>query len=321
MKLSMLNKDMGNTLVLKKRFSELVFTVFRWALIIGLLYLFLFPILYMMLTAFQSADSASDPTVVWIPRQISLDGIKGALKHLNYFRSAFETLIITIGSTVALLISCSMAGYGLARYRFRGRNISLALAILIIVVPPQLLFPSTYVMYRFFDFSGLTSLFGISFNLLNTPWTFILPSIFGVGLRGGLFIYLFCQFFSGLPKELEESAKLDGCGHFFTYVKIMAPLAKPAFVTVALFSMVWHWSDYFSASTYYNGELKPLVVMLTKLGSILRNDGILATGEGVFSIRMYLQAGAMLAVAPPLLVYIFAQKQFVESIERTGLVG
>jgi len=320
-KIRMLNEPLSNNLVLKRRTGEFIFSVLRWALIIGLLYLFLFPILYMLLTAFQSVDSASDPTVVWIPRSISLDGIKGALKYLNYWKSISETLIITIGSTLAMLVSCSMAGYGLARYRFKGRNLSLALAILIIVIPPQLLYPSTYVIYRFFDFSGFLSLFGVSFNLLNTPWTFILPSIFGVGLRGGLFIYLFCQFFSGLPKELEESAKLDGCGHFRTFVNIMAPLAKPAFVTVILFSMVWHWSDYYSASTYYNGELKPLVVMLSKLASILRTDGVLATGESVFSIRMYLQAGAMLTIAPPMLVYIFAQRQFVESIERTGLVG
>lgn len=310
-----------NYLIIRQKVGNTVFWLFRWALIIGLLYLFLFPILYMLITAFQSVNSASDPTVVWLPKQLSLDGFRGAIKYLDYWKSAAETLIITVFSTVSMLISCSMAGYGLARYKFPGQKISLALAILIIVVPPQLLFPSTYVMYRFFDFSGILSIFGVSFNLLNTPWTFILPSFFAVGLRGGLFIYLFCQFFKGQPKELEESARIDGCGHFRTFVQIMAPLARPAFVTVLLFSMVWHWSEYYSASTYYNQELKPLVVMLTRLATVLQESGILASGESVFSVRMYLQAGATLTVMPPLLVYIFAQKQFVESIERTGLVG
>ena len=321
MKKSINKSTFSDSLVLKRQTGNFVFSVFKWALTIGLLYLFLFPILYMLLTAFQAPESASDPTVVWIPRQLSLDGFKGAFDLLNFWRSRVETLIITIFSTIAMLISCSMAGYGLARYNFPGKSLSLGLAILIILIPPQLLHPSTYVMYRFFDFSGLLSLSGVSFNLLNTPWTFILPSIFGVGLRGGLFIYLFRQFFLGLPYELEESAKLDGCGHFRTFVIIMAPLAKPAFVTVILFSMVWHWNDYYNASTYYTMDLKPLIVMLSRLGNMLRSNGILPVDGDAFSIRMYLQAGATLCIAPPMLVYIFAQKQFVESIERTGLVG
>jgi len=306
---------------LKRRMGHLAFAIFRTAFLIGMAYVLLFPLFVMITRAIRPYSDMYNPSVVWIPSGITFENFKYALSALGGVESFLKTIKIVLITTLLTMISCSMAGYGLARYRFKGRNLSLALAILIIVIPPQLLYPSTYVIYRFFDFSGFLSLFGVSFNLLNTPWTFILPSIFGVGLRGGLFIYLFCQFFSGLPKELEESAKLDGCGHFRTFVNIMAPLAKPAFVTVILFSMVWHWSDYYSASTYYNGELKPLVVMLSKLASILRTDGVLATGESVFSIRMYLQAGAMLTIAPPMLVYIFAQRQFVESIERTGLVG
>ena len=101
----------------------------------------------------------------------------------------------------------------------------------------------------------------------------------------------------------------------------MAPIAIPAFVTVLLFSIVWHWTDYYSSATYFLGNTKPIVVMLSGLESTLRNGFGVTGGVSSVQLRMYLQAGAMLTIAPPLILYIFAQKYFTESIERTGLVG
>lgn len=190
-----------------------------------------------------------------------------------------------------------------------------------IIIPPQILFSSSYLQYRFFDFGGLLSVFGVSINLLDSPWVFILPSVFACGLRNGIFIYIFYSSFKGLPIEIEEAAKIDGCGVFKTFISVMAPIAIPAFVTVLLFSIVWHWTDYYSSATYFLGNTKPIVVMLSGLESTLRNGFGVTGGVSSVQLRMYLQAGAMLTIAPPLILYIFAQKYFTESIERTGLVG
>lgn len=313
--------NQSNSLLYKKKATQFAIALFRYCFLIGITYLLLFPILYMLLTAFQPPETAQDPTVIWIPRAFSLEGITKAIELMHYGKTSLLTLTITIGSTICALISCSLAGYGLARFNFKGKSICFGLMLLTIIVPPQVMFTSNYLIYRFFDFGGLLSVFGLSVNLLESPMVFILPSMFACGLRNGIFIYLFYSFFKGLPVEMEEAAKIDGCGVFRTFVQIMLPMAVPAFITVLLFSIVWHWTDYYSSATYFTQEIRPLVVMLKELQTALKNSGTATTSFSTHAIRMYLQAGCLLTIAPPLILYIFTQKYFTESIERTGLVG
>ena len=179
-------------------------------------------------------------------------------------------------------------------------------------------------MYKSFTFGGLLSLFGKEINLLNTPFVFILPSIFAVGLKAGVFIFIFRQFFIGQPKELEEAAKIDGCGAFKTFVRVMVPLAKPAFVVVTMLCIIWHWNDYYSSSMFFIDKIKPLMVSLERLRSGIA-EGYLPMIDAKIANpvvqRMYLQAGVVLTILPPLFLYVFMQKYFVESIDRTGIVG
>ena len=307
----------------KKHAFGFITGLFRTLFIIGVCYLFIFPFLSMLINAFKPIEVATDPTAVWIPRGFSLAGIKGAAKEMKYGKSALLTLTFTLGGTVGSLVSCSLAGYGLARFRFPGKSVTLVLVILTIIVPPQVTYTSTYLLYRFFDFGGLLSLFGVSLNLLDTPWVFILPSIFASGLRNGIFILVFYSLFKGLPIEMEEAAKIDGCDVFKTFVKVMLPLAVPAFVTVMLFSIVWHWTDFQSTTIFFtDNAVKPLIVMLSKLQYNLAASGVIeSVGSNYQAVNIFLQAGALLVVAPPVILYIFMQKHFTESIERTGLVG
>ncbi len=309
------------SLTTQKKIKDVFVFILKFVFIVGICYLFLFPVLNMFITAFKSVDSANDPTVVWLPKSLSLEGIKMAFKELNYFKSATLSLTITIFSTLAALVSCSLAGYGLARFKFPGKSITMIFLILTIIVPPQVMYSSTYLLYRFFDFGGLLAPFNVSINLLESPFVFILPSMFASGLRNGIFIFVFYSFFKGLPVEMEEAAKIDGCGVFKTFIRVMIPMAVPAFITVMLFSIVWHWSDFQSASTYFTQEIRPIVVMLSGLQTALDEGGVISANTSSFAIRIYIQAGALLCVAPPLILYIFAQKHFTESIERTGLVG
>jgi multiple sugar transport system permease protein len=316
-----ISKETFQSSLSKKHIKGTVVGIFKGLFIIGMCYLFLFPILYMLITAFQDPNSVNDPSVVWIPKKVSLSAVKEAIEYLDFWKSAGLTLIITIGSTIVSIASCAITGYGLARFKFKGRSIVFFGVLMTIIIPPQILFSSSYLQYRFFDFGGLLSVFGVSINLLDSPWVFILPSVFACGLRNGIFIYIFYSSFKGLPIEIEEAAKIDGCGVFKTFISVMAPIAIPAFVTVLLFSIVWHWTDYYSSATYFLGNTKPIVVMLSGLESTLRNGFGVTGGVSSVQLRMYLQAGAMLTIAPPLILYIFAQKYFTESIERTGLVG
>ncbi len=322
---------------MKRRLSELnvrrggrtaVWWIFRFLLLVGICYIFLFPVLYMISIAVRDPSTVNDPSIVWIPRKLSLGSIKTAVDILEYPRAILTTVLISIGATLGSLLSCSLAGYGFARYRFKEKNIAFAFVILMIIVPPQTTIISSFINFRNFDFFGiLKGLHAIipavpgSVNLINTPWTYILPSIFGTGLRSGLFIYIFRQFFAGMPKELEEAAMIDGCGAFRTYVQVMLPLAKPSFITVLLFSFVWHWNDYFQASMYFNDN-QPISVMLSRMQSLLQDAKLFNVVTNTpDEIRTFLQAGCLLTILPPLILYIFTQRFFTESIENTGIVG
>lgn len=294
-------------------------------MIITMSYLFMFPLYYMLVVSFQRPDLAVDPTSVYVPKAFSTEAYKIAFKQLDYKNSALLSLIISVLSTALATISCSLTGYAFARFEFKGKKIAFLFVMLLIVIPPQQIIVPQYLMYKSFNFGGLLSLFGVELNLLNTPFVFVLPSMFSVGLKAGIFIFIFRQFFLGQPRELEEAAKIDGCGALQTFIKVMAPLAKPAFVVVIMLCIIWHWNDYYSSSMFFIDKIKPIMVCLERLRQNVAEIGSLpGLPKGNYTpviLRMYLQAGVVLTITPPLFLYVFMQKQFVESIDRTGIVG
>lgn len=308
----------------RARYGKWLWSVLRFFILIGLGYVFLFPVLYMISVAFRSPESVNDPSIIWIPRSFSLQSITETMELMNYWHALTKSLIMTVIPTVCMVISCALVGYGFARFRFFEKNVAFLLVILTIIVPPHMTLISTYVNFRYFDFWGILKLLSLipgvpsSVNLLDTPWTFILPSVFSVGLRGGLFIFIYRAFFLGMPKELEEAARIDGCSAFGTYFRIMFPLAKPAIIIVLLFSLVWHWNDITLSSMYYMNDM-PLSVMLSNLKTLITDTGTKIVSEDM--VRTYMQAGCLLTIAPPLLLFLIAQKQFTESVERSGIVG
>lgn len=313
---------------LRKNGTSIIWKIFRFFLLIGICYIFLFPVLYMISVAVRSPDTVNDPSIVWIPRGISFGSIKTAIEILEYPRAITTTAVIAIGSTAASLISCTLVGYGFARYNFKEKGFMFAMVLLTIIVPPQTTIISSFINYRNFNFFGIMKLLHAvipavpaQISLINTVWTFILPALFASGLRSGLFIFIFRQFFAGMPKDLEEAAMIDGCGAFRTFISIMLPLAKSALITVLLFSFVWHWNDYFQSSMYFNDN-QPVSVMLNQMQSLLQDAKIFNVVTNTpDEIRTYLQAGCLLTILPPLILYIFTQRFFTESIERTGIVG
>lgn len=309
-----------NPKVLRDKGVGVLVSVLRTVFIITLSYLFIYPLLFMICTAFQDPASVNDPSVILFPKRWSLESVKEMITVLKYWDSAQLTMTIAITSTLASLLSCSLVGYGLSRYKFKGQNLLFALVVLTIIVPPQTILPSKLLNFQFFDFGGVLSLIPgkPSINLLNTVWTFVLPSLFATGLRSGLFIYIFRQFFMGLPRELEEAARIDGCGALQTYIKIIIPLAVPAFITVTLFSFIWHWNDLYSSSMFFTDDVKPLMPLLNSLDALLERSAI---GSSAYVARTYKASAALLTILPPLLLYIFTQKYFTESIERSGIVG
>ena len=312
--MSVAKKRKLNTVILRRRTQSGAVKLVRFCFLLGLCYLFLFPIFYLLLQTFSDPDSLTNPNVVWIPLKWTMANVKAAIEEINFFASAKVSLIHAVGGTIASLISCSLIGYGFARYKFAEKGIAFLCVVLTIIVPPQTLLITQYLQYADFLGTGL--------SLVDTPWVLILPALFGCGLRNGLFIFIFRQFFLGLPKDLEEAAWVDGCNPLRTFVSIILPSSGPGIVTVTLFSFVWHWNDYYYSAMLYRENQKALVPTMQALaGTLLHvvSDG--GSGGEALNARGVLGAAGLLTIIIPMALYIFLQRYFVESIERTGIVG
>uniref|UniRef100_UPI003AB439C6 carbohydrate ABC transporter permease n=1 Tax=Ruminococcus champanellensis TaxID=1161942 RepID=UPI003AB439C6 len=265
----------------------------------------------------------SYPTVMWIPRHLSLQPIKDVLTVMDFGPTLLNTLLLNIGCSLVQVVTCSLTGYGFARFKFKGKNLLFGIVIMMILVPSQIILIPQYMQFRYFDIFGLIKLItGDTLTLTDTPWTMYLPALTANGIRAGLMILIFRQFFRGLPKELEDAAYLDGCGPLRTFAQIMVPNARSSFLTVFLFSVVWYWNDYYVSSSFFtNNETIAMMVknLNTQLNLFLFNDATVQV-----SVRekiVWLEAGCLLSITPILIMYVFLQKYFTEGIERSGLVA
>lgn len=287
----------------------------RATLVVGFCFIILFPLFLRLSVAFRSKEDIYDPTVLWIPRHFTLDNIRLAIQSIDYPTALGHTVLISAGTTLIQLVSCALAAYAFARLKFKGSGLLFALVIFTIVVPPQTIMIPVYMTYRYFDLFGLVPLFTgrRSFNLIDTFWPFFISSGTAMGLKNGLYIYIFRQFFRGVPKELEEAALVDGSGLIRTFARIVAPNALPAFITVALFSFVWQWNDSYYVSLFLN-RVKVLSTELMGMGVNLKEP------DPIYQL-MLLNTGVFLMMIPLIILYIFVQRHFVESVERTGITG
>ena len=327
----MLKKKISKKRVM--RAGKLAWALARGFLLFILSFVILFPLMKTISRAFMPFQQYFDPGVVWIPKSLTLQNVTAAFHTMDYGKSFLHTSILCLGCAVRQVVSSAVIGYGFARFRFPCRGLLFGLVILTIVVPTSLTFIPMMMQYRFFNYFGLepvlswvASLFGAELptNLLGTYWTFFLPSALGVGVRSGLFIYIFRQFFRNVPKELEEAAKIDGCGPWATFLKVMLPNAGNSAITVFLFSIVWHWNETMMTNAFFPRE-KTLAVQVFNLHTSI--DAAVSAGyyEAVgrnWASGTGMRYGALiLFLVPVLLLYIVAQRYFIEGVESTGIKG
>jgi ABC-type glycerol-3-phosphate transport system permease component len=308
--------------------AEILWRVFRMLLIAGICFVIIYPILLKVSVAIKSSEDLYNPTVMLIPMHFTLDNFKVAIHVMDYYNSLSTTFLVSAFTMILQTVSCALAGYGFARFEFKGRNILFAMVILTLLVPAQTLVVPMYLHLKNFDILGVVHLLtgkdGIS--LINTYWPTAILSMTANGLKSGLYIYIFRQFFKGMPKEIEEAALIDGAGGFRTFYKIMLPNSLSPIITVMLFSFVWQWNDTFFSSMFM-GQMH---LLSTAISTISSNTnlylGVLNGGDTNYKadpnlIMMIVDTGILLGIAPLLLMYIFVQRFFVESVERTGVVG
>lgn len=289
-----------------------------YALLICIGFIYLYPILKMLATSFMTQNDLLDSSIRWIPSGLNLANYRQAMTATStgYWTALLQSFIIAGVPTLFTLLSCSITGYGLATFKFRGRGVIIGLIVLAFILPRQVTMIPTY---------GLYSALGIN----QTIWTFILPSAFANGLNASIFILIFWQFFRTVPRSLIEAAKIDGAGDLRIFFAIALRSAAPAFITVALFSFVWHWNEAYLTQLYVQGKLAAnnqwttVIIQLEQFSSSAGSaqfSQTAATGANRLSEAIKM-AASLLAVLPLIIIYGVFQRHFVESIDRTGITG
>lgn len=266
----------------------------RGLLVAVLTVIMLYPLVWMALASVKpNAEIFGNPSI--IPREFTLENYVQGWDSLGYGFGVFfmNSTIIAVAAVLGNLISCSMAAYVIARLNFWGRNAVLGIVLLTIMLPHHVLVIPQYIVFSWFGW-------------VNTFWPLILPKFLATD---SFFIFLMVQFIRGIPRELDEAAKIDGAGAFRIYWTVILPLTVPALVTTAIFTFIWTWNDFFLPLLYL---IDPkLFTLPLALRSFLDSTGTSAFGS--------LFAMSMLALGPILGFFIVAQRYLVEGISTTGL--
>jgi len=318
--------NISNTYFLKKTVWELIYKFFRALLLFGLCFLILQPLLDKLSVSFMEQQDLYDGTVISIPRHFTLDNYRLSGRLLEYWPSFFQTLGIVVVSSFLQITACALAAYGFARFSFPLKNFWFLCVMLIIVVPPQTIMSSLYLNFHFFDVFGIFRLFtGKPLNLLNSVAGYWLLSATGMGLKSGLYIFMLRQYFRGVPRELEEAAWVDGCGRLKTFVRIMLPDASPMITSCFLFSFVWQWTDSFYSTLFLtnykmlSSGLGGLASRFAQWWTVINGGTVSGTIAPVGYTQAMLATGMLMFLAPLIVLYLLAQRAFVESLSQTGI--
>lgn len=301
---------------MKRRFrvnqgTRILKKVIMYALLISIGFIFLYPFLYMFINSFMSPEDLMNPAVSWVPTKFYFENYVKAFETLDFGRSFWNSLYISLIAAILQTAVAAVTGYGLARFNVRLKGIILVMILATFVLPVETLLIPRYVMFN-------------SYKLLNSPLPLWISAVTGQGLKSSVFILVFQQMFNGYPISLDEAAELDGAGKYKVFYKIALPIAKPAIVLSMLFSFVWYWNETRQSGLYFGEVMKTLPM---KLGSFAASYAELyaAAGAGVDAAMSINEAvtlaGTMLSCLPVLVMFIILQKQFVESIEKSGITG
>lgn len=327
-----------------------------YILLIGISYVFLFPIIRMISLSFMTRNDLLSPEVSWIPSGLTfnnfvvsnhvlqllppswfapgmtfLDRMLGTFSNPgNLFKSLFNMGQLAVIQTVI----AALTGFAFARYNFKFKNLLFGMLLLSFIIPlPMVTVPRIMMISNLQENIWIPiydALFANNFlsgffsrALFSTLVPQIIFSFFGQGINSAILVLIFYNFFKMIPMSLDEAARIDGASSFQVFWHIYVKLVLPIILIVFLFSFIWNWNDIYTATIYYQSG-NPLIVMrLSLFDSVFAEQAAGAPGDvGIGLINEgYKSAATFLSILPLLIIYSVAQKQFIEGIERTGMTG
>lgn len=281
--------------------------IMRYILLASVGFVYLYPIIYMLLGSLLSPADQSDPTVKWIPTSFYFENYISAFETLDFAHSFLRSLIVSLGPALLQTAAAAIIGFGFARFKFPLKNLWFILLILTFIIPVDVTLIPRYVLYY-------------QYGITDTYLPAYLPAIFGQGIKSALFILVFFQFFKSYPISFDEAAELDGAGKIKVFLRIAVPMAGPAIVISILFSFIWYWNETAQFNVYFGSKLPTLPMMLAQFTARYEAIyGVAADGNGLSnSITL---AGTTLSILPVIILFIAFQRYFIESVERSGITG
>jgi multiple sugar transport system permease protein len=266
---------------------------FIYVLLILFSLLFLAPLFWMFTTSLKGPNELYQFPPKWIPSKFHFENFKNAWTSQPFTQYLINSVTVTIMATLGQIVSSALVAYGFARFQFKGRDFLFMVLLATMMIPWEV---TMIPLYMEFNWLGW----------LNTLKPLIVPSWFG----SPFFIFLLRQFIMGIPKELDEAARMDGANAFQIFYKIYIPLMKPALILVGVFRFLNCWNDYLGPLVFLNDQSKYTLT----LG--------LAQFKGMFGVDMEgIMAITVLISIPPLILFFAAQRYIMEDVSKTGVKG
>lgn len=317
----------------KRKASGFSAATFRYVILICMGLVILKPLYSNLKTAITSQQALGTKNSVWVPAETSAQNFITGYHVLTYKNSgAFAfTILNTLVLTILQTTCAAFAAYSFSRLKFKGSNLLFGLVLFTIVVPPQSIMLAQYSTFRNFDIFGLFKLFtGSSVNLIGSTGSIYLLVAAGMGVKGGLYIYILRQSYRQLPISIEEAAFVDGAGFLKTFIKIVIPSISSSLTMVGVLSFVWNYADTYYISLLSSTE-KHLPLRLSRVQSNMRwaigdvkkliPDQYIFQNESPLIQNAVAAACTLLVIAPLLILFMFIQKRFIQGVERSGLGG
>jgi len=267
-------------------------TGLRYLLLTAVAVLMVGPFLWMVSTSMKGQGDIFRYPPQWIPDRWNLRNYSAIMDVLPLGRMLLNSFTIAVSATIGQLASCALAAYAFARMKFRGKTPLYFVLLATMMIPAQVTMIPVFLIMKFF-------------GLIDTLYALIVPAFFG----GAFGTFLLRQFFAAIPVDLEDAARIDGCGNFKIFWRIVLPLSRPALTTLALFTFMAYWND-----------LLGPVIYLSSIDKATLTIGLANLQSGAMITRYdLLMAGSVLSVLPILVLLLVGQRWFVRGVATTGL--
>lgn len=268
-------------------------TIVVYIVLLVLSLIFIFPFLWLIMTSLKPENEAMKFPPTLFPEIWKWSNYAKVFEMVPFGRFYLNSIIVAFFGVLGTVLSSTIVAYGFARIEAKGREVWFALLLATMMLPPQVTMIPVYMIFS-------------KLKLVNTLWPLIIPSYFG----NAYYIFMLRQFFKTIPKEMEESAYLDGASTFGIFYKIIVPLSAPAIITVTLLSFMGFWNDFMNPLIYLNSESK-----FTLAVGILQFKGALVIAWGP------MMAASVLVILPLIIMFFVGQKYFVKGIAASGVKG